>query len=79
LLDYRLCPPAPCPQCLISFLLTEVLLSLQILSISISYSFLLAYVLPDIYASEAPAKSGRGKLVLHSAFAMGLLSMEITT
>jgi hypothetical protein len=79
LLDSRLCPPAPCPQCLISFLLTEVLrvLSLQILSIP--YSSLLTYVLPDIYAPEALAKSRRGKPFLYPVFATGLLTVGITT
>jgi hypothetical protein len=62
---------------LISFLLAEVLLSLQILSIP--YSLLLAYILPDLYSPEALAKSGRGKPVLHPAFATGLLTVGITT
>jgi hypothetical protein len=60
----------------IAFLLAEVLLSLD--TLSMPYAFLLARLLPEIYSPEALSKGGE-RPCLHPAFASGLLTVSIAT
>jgi hypothetical protein len=60
----------------IAFLLAEVLLSLD--TLSLPYAYLLARLLPEIYAPDVLGKSGE-RPRLHPAFATGLLMVSIAT